>query len=69
MKSGLLALIATVFTFLAVMMLVIPFAAPEGWELDNGLLVKFGLAFLILGVFAGASWYASGLGRKDNWPR
>ena len=69
MKSGVFAAIATVFTFLAAMMLIIPLAAPEGWGLDNSLLVKFGLAFLVLGALAGASWYASGLGRKDDWPR
>lgn len=69
MKSGLLAAIAAVFTFLAAAMLIVPLAASEGWELERPMLIRFGSAFLVLGALAGAAWYASGLGRKDDWPR
>ena len=69
MKSRFLAVIATVITFLAAAILIVPLVASEGWELERPMLIRFGAAFLVFGALAGAAWYASGLGRKDDWPR
>lgn len=67
MKSAPLVAIASVLTFVAVCLLVVPFA---GWaELGGSERGKFLGAAFLCGALAAGAWYASGLGRKDDWPR
>ena len=70
MKGGLLAVIAAVLTFMTVMFVVVTLTAfGAGFGLTGRELWKFLGAALLCGLLAAGAWYASGLGRKDDWPR
>lgn len=68
MKNHLLAAIAAVLTFAAFAHLVPVLIFFSAWG-DLGAFGVYGPRFLVLAILAAVTWYAAGLGRKDDWPR